>query len=948
MNVSYQTLFDALAALIPPERLFNDPLRTLAYGSDASFYRLIPQIVVRVETEAEVVGVLAACHTHGLPVTFRAAGTSLSGQAITDSVLIQLGNGWTDIEILGEGAAIRLQPGVIGAHANARLAPLGRKIGPDPASINSCMIGGIAANNASGMCCGTAQNSYRTVRDMRLVLADGAILDTADDASRQAFTQNHGALLGSLAALGQQTRANQALADRIRHKYRMKNTTGYSLNALVDYEDPIDILKHLMIGSEGTLGFISSITYDTVPEHPHKAAALLYFSGIRDACQATLAMKPTPVAAVELLDRASLRAVEAYPGMPPELQTLPEGACALLVDVRAASAGALDDQVQTVTAALGDIPLLQPALFTTDQGTYERYWNVRKGIFPAIGAQRVIGTTVVNEDVAFPIEQLVDGVLALRQLLNGHGYADAVILGHALEGNLHFVFPQNFDDPAQLQRYGAFMEDLAQLVAGRFGGSLKAEHGTGRNMAPFVEQEWGSDAYALMQSLKHLLDPLNLLNPDVILSDNRCLHLQNIKPMPAAHELVDTCIECGFCESVCPSRRLTLTPRQRIVLWREIKRLEQVGDQAERLQALRDSYQYDGLDTCAGDGLCATRCPVGINTGDLVRALRADHITASGGRAEQFGHWTALHFAGVTRAVRVGLRLANAKRSVVGDAGMRASVRMARPLTGGQLSHWSPAMPQAAARPQQLIARLKPIPAEADKVVYLPACVTRTMGASRADADQRSVPEVTLSVLRKAGYEVILPENLDSLCCGMPFQSKGLLTTADEKRDAALAALRQASNDGQWPILCDTSPCTMRLQEAAGAAGLTIREPAAFIQQEALPRLTIHRKAERVALHVTCSSTRMGLGPAMVALANACADAVVLPASVTCCGFAGDKGFSTPELNASALQDLKREVAGCSRGFSNSRTCEIGLAEHSGLSYQSVLYLVDEVSERRG
>src|SRR5512134_685402 len=165
----YQRFLADISNLIPERRLFTDPLRTLAYGTDASFYRLIPKVVVRADTEDEVASILKAADRHDVPVTFRAAGTSLSGQAITDSVLVVAGGSWNRCEIADEGRLIRLQPGVIGGHANRYLAPYGRKIGPDPASINSAMIGGIAANNASGMCCGTSQNSYRTVAGMRIL-----------------------------------------------------------------------------------------------------------------------------------------------------------------------------------------------------------------------------------------------------------------------------------------------------------------------------------------------------------------------------------------------------------------------------------------------------------------------------------------------------------------------------------------------------------------------------------------------------------------------------------------------------------------------------------------------------------------------------------------------------------------------------------------------------------
>ncbi len=528
----YEELYRELVATIPATRLIRDPLRKLAYGTDASFYRLIPQLVVIVEDEAEVGRLLAACRRHGTPVTFRAAGTSLSGQAVTDSVLAMLGDGWGGIDIAADAATIRLQPGVLGSEANRHLARFGRKIGPDPASINACKIGGIAANNASGMCCGTAQNSYNTVAGMRVMLADGGVLDTRDAASRAAFAASHGRLLEQLRALGERTRVDAELAARIRRKYAIKNTTGYSLNALVDFNDPFDILEHLMIGSEGTLGFISEITYRTVPEYAHKASALMLFPSVVDACAAIVRLKRAPVAAAELMDRASLRSVEDKPGMPDFIRGLPVGATALLVETRAESRELLAANIVEIDAAVADLPTLLPAAFTDVPAEYERLWNIRKGLFPSVGGMRETGTTVIIEDIAFPIERLAPATARLQELLDQFGYREAILFGHALEGNLHFVFTQDFGSASEIDRYRRFMDAVCDMVVGGYDGSLKAEHGTGRNMAPFVELEWGAQAYELMREIKRIFDPTGLLNPGVILNDDRTVHLKNLKPLP--------------------------------------------------------------------------------------------------------------------------------------------------------------------------------------------------------------------------------------------------------------------------------------------------------------------------------------------------------------------------------------------------------------------------------
>ncbi|MBP5966746.1 MULTISPECIES: FAD-binding and (Fe-S)-binding domain-containing protein [Pseudomonas] len=921
--------------LIPADRRFDDPLSTLAFGTDASFYRLIPQLVIRVESEDEVVKLLQLAQRDHVPVTFRAAGTSLSGQAISDSVLIVLGDNWNAREIRGQGTQIRLQPGVIGAQANAWLAPFGRKIGPDPASINACKIGGIVSNNASGMCCGTAQNTYHTLAGIRLVLADGTRLDTEDAASVAAFRASHGDLLDRLATLSRETRANAELAARIRHKYRLKNTTGLSLNALVDFDEPVDILSHLLVGSEGTLGFISAVTYDTVIDHPHKASALIVFPDVETCCNAVTVLKSQPVSAVELLDRRSLRSVQDKPGMPAFVQQLSNNACALLIESRAASSTLLQEQLAQIMASISSFPVEKQVDFSEDPVENARLWAIRKDTFPAVGAVRKTGTTVIIEDVTFPVEQLAIGVNRLIELFEKHSYDEAILFGHALEGNLHFVFTQGFNNPEEVARYQAFMDDVAQLVAVEFGGSLKAEHGTGRNMAPFVELEWGSDAYQLMWQLKRLLDPNGILNPDVVLSEDPQIHLKHLKPLPAADEIIDKCIECGFCEPVCPSKGLTLSPRQRIVIWRDIQAKKRAGIDTTELEK---AYEYQGIETCAATGLCAQRCPVGINTGELVKKLRGRHATH-----KKTADWIEGNFAKTLQGARFTLHVANGARMLLGAPRLaKLSATLTR-VSKGQVPLWTNAMPQ----PERAIRFSPNVSDERPRVVYLAACVSRVMGPAAGDKEQMSLFDKTRGLLEKAGYQVVFPDNQDNLCCGQPFASKGYAEQAEHKRQELISALLHASRGGLDPIYCDTSPCTLRLVQDVGDVRLDLYDPVRFIRTHLLDRLHFTPQEAPIAVHVTCSTQHLGESQALIDLARKCSKNVVIPEGIHCCGFAGDKGFTTPELNSHSLRTLKDAVQHCSEGISTSRTCEIGLTQHGGIDYHGLVYLVDRVTRAK-
>jgi D-lactate dehydrogenase len=973
LNNAYASFYQSLLAVIPSERMFHDELHTLAYGTDASFYRLIPKLVIKAESEDEVVTILRHARRNRLPLTFRAAGTSLSGQAISDSVLVLLGQGWNRWSIVDDASKIRLQPGIIGGHANIFLAPYGKKIGPDPASINAAMIGGIAANNASGMCCGTAQNSYRTLAAMRIIFADGTLLDTADPASVRQFGVTHSGMLAQISALSARLKTNAPLADRVRRKFKMKNTTGYSLNALVDFEDPVQIIQHLMIGSEGTLGFIAEVTYHTVPEHPHKASALMLFPDIRTACTAVSILKQAPVDAVELMDRAALRSVENKAGMPDYLKELGPEVASLLVETRAPAADLLSAQMAEITRILENIPKVRPLTFTSKPAEFSVLWNIRKGLFPSVGAMRRSGTTVIIEDVAFPVPRLAEATLDLQALLRKHAYNEAIIFGHALEGNLHFVFTQEFTTASEVQRYQGLIDDVTDMVVRVYDGSLKAEHGTGRNMAPFVELEWGAEAYALMQEIKAIFDPEGLLNPGVILNPDPRAHLKDFKPMPEVDSIIDKCIECGFCEVQCPSRTLTLTPRQRIVTLREMARLRATHENPARLAALQEAFQYDGDATCATDGLCAISCPVEIDTGKMIKDLR---LHQHGSSANGIATLLSEHMGAVTGTMRVALNFVHLAHKILGTKAMGSVARGLRSLSGKTIPLWNPAMPrgvdrlsrtnithgtgrirgatmapaagtathaatrEVAAAPQVNAGATKSSPA----VVYFPSCINRAMGPAKDDADQRSLTTVVVELLHRAGFDVILPDHLDELCCGMAFASKGFKKQGDAKAKELEEELLKVSRNGALPVLVDMSPCLYRMKETF-TSDLRLMEPVQFILEHAVPHLQFHKQPITVAVHTTCSAEKMGLAGSLKAVAELCAERVIVPQGVGCCGWAGDRGFTVPELNAAALAPLREAIpGGCEGGYSTSRTCEIGLSVHSGVQYQSIVYLVEKAT----
>ena len=1018
---------------LPSDRIYTDELRTLGWGTDASFYRQIPKVVIRSDGEEEISKIVQLCKKHHLPFTFRAAGTSLSGQSCTDSVLIVAGKHWEKYEILEESGkgkeereyTIRLQPGIVGARVNEILKPYGRVFPPDPASIGSAMVGGIVINNASGMNCGVHANSDRMMISARIILTDGTVLDTGDEKSREAFRKSHPEFLKKIEALRDKVRADEKLASRIRTKYSIKNVTGLNLRPLVAYDDPFDIIAHSMVGSEGTLAFLSEVTMKTLKDYKYKASAMVYFLTMKESCEAVVSMKKLKagdedlamsaeqlmVKSAEMLDYKSLSSVDdpvflqyqkdvdagKIAGVEPgDYHNL----TAILTETKGITHEQLLEKIEKIKECLGQFKLYVPAEFTEDPAVYGKYWAIRSGIFPSVGGTRPIGTSCLIEDVAFPIESLPEATVKLQKLIADHGYDDACIYGHAFEGNYHFILNQSFADEHEVARYAEMMRDVAKLVVEGYDGSLKAEHGTGRNMAPFVKYEWGDKAYEVMKELKAIFDPEGLLNKGVIFNDDPDCFIKCLKPLPVldydfksipdgGHYLMDPklstaketieqvkrankCIECGFCEVNCMSCGLTLSSRMRIAVQREICYLEATGRDPERVAKLRKQYKYYGDQTCATDGLCSTSCPMKINTGELTHLIRQLDMNNST-VGYQVGEFAANHMAGIKSGLRVVLDVAHVAHVTLGP---KLMTTVCRTMNKMGLPLWTTAMPKKKRQPKksdltQFIIE-KSIPHKEEehsplKVVYFPSCINQTMGQSRQGGKIHDLVDEVIQLMAKAGYEVIFPEGMERMCCGQIWESKGMLDIADRKSAELEAALWKASEQGKYPVLCAQSPCLHRMKKVMGEREksdacigsaereethpegkvmhkMKLYEPAEFIMEYLVPRLDFHPIDRHIALHLTCSTREMGVDKDMIALARLCSTNVFLPEGVGCCGFAGDRGFTFPELNKYGLRKLRPQIEAnhIEVGYSNSRTCEIGLETNTGIPYMSIVYLVNE------
>ncbi len=933
---------ELLKTIIPTDRIKDRLIDVVAYAADAGFYHLTPKAVVQPVSVDEIIALFRFSHQYQIPMTFRTGGTSLSGQSITDGILVDLSQYWDHINVEQGGAQVRVQPGIIGAAVNNKLRSFGKKIGPDPSSINSAMIGGILSNNSSGMCCGVHANSYHTTKYIKFILPNGKCYSTETPEDYTRFAEECPDIFNTLTDLRAQIISNPALYEVIRHKYQTKNTVGYSVNSFIDYEQPLDILAHLLIGGEGTLGFIAEAVMQTIDDYKEKSTALLYFPDIYEACKAIVPLTNSGAEAVELMDRASLRSIEHIKGVPDLLKTLPESAAALLIEYQAHTKEDLEEKINQFLLLSTELSLLSPAVFTQIPGEQAFLWTLRKGMFPSVGAVRASGSTVILEDIAFPVAALGDAILDLQKLFKAYDYTNAIIFGHAKDGNIHFVVTQSFQSPSEIERYDKFLRDVVLLVVEKYKGTLKAEHGTGRNMAPFIATEWGEEIYAIMKALKVVIDPRNLLNPGVIINEDKKAHIANLKDLPTVEYEVDKCMECGYCEHVCPSRNLTLTPRQRIVVRRELHTLKRKGKKTD-YNTLLEQYQYDGLDTCAVDGSCASACPVDINTGDLVKRLRREnHSDFSNKVALQI----AKNFAFASSATEFGVKAATGINNFLGGNVLNKLTRTIKDIM--------PVMPQWS---NQIKAtgniRSSYKKDGEDAIVYMPTCISRMMGGPGVDGKKNMI-DTMASISAKVGIAFKIPKEISGMCCGQMFSSKGYQKAFEYAVNQSVEQIWEESNQGKLPVMLDVSSCTHTLQGSRNYLtdinkqrldSLRIIDSIDYIDEFIIPRAKLLRKKQRIVLHPVCSLKKMGLNARFKKIADFFAEEVVVPFNAYCCGMAGDRGFLFPELTQSATAMEAQEVNSCGSFdgyYSSSKTCEMSLSDAVGKNYESIVYLVDD------
>lgn len=913
------------------DRIRTRAIDRAAYAGDASHYLLTPSAVVIADTAEEVGRILAAASRSATPVTFRSGGTSLSGQASGSGVLIDVRQRFRRIDVLDDGRRVRVEPGATVAQVNARLARHGRRLGPDPASEIACTIGGVVANNSSGMACGIDENTYRTLESMVIVLPSGTIVDTSDAHADRYLRTAEPELFDGLESLRRRVRGNPGSVEIIRKRFALKNTMGYGVNAFLDFESPVDVLQHLVIGSEGTIAFVAEATFRTVPILPLVATALAVFPSLDAATRALPALVDSGAATLELMDSTSIAVGQRLPDAPEEVLGFdPGGHAALLVEYRASHAVELTDAAARGATVLAGLPLRVAAEFQTDARRRGRAWALRKGLYASVAGARPSGTTALLEDIVVPNAALADTCAGLQDLFARYGYRDSVIFGHAKDGNIHFMLTDRFEGDPAIARYLEFTDGMVDLVLAA-GGNLKAEHGTGRAMAPYVRRQYGDELYAVMRAFKRLCDPAGIMNPGVLLEEDPDAHVRDIKLQPSVEAEVDRCVECGYCEPVCPSRDITLTPRQRIVVRRAVETARRNGDEALADELDRD-YDYAGVQTCAVDGMCQTACPVHINTGDLVKRLRredAPAVPAAAWRAAASG------WGPVTRVGSAALSVAR----VIPTPVVRAATDAARAVLGDEnVPRFSGELP-GGGRSRSRFGRLVGSGDDQPIGIFVPACVNSMFGPA---GDGEGASSAFVRLLEGSGVRLVVPDGVEGICCGTPWSSKGFAGGAEVARRRTVERIRSAVADSGLVVVSDASSCTEGFARMLADAGVRVEDAVAFAAREILPRVNVTTRLGDLVLHPTCSSRQMGLDPDLVLLGAAVAERVHVPDDWGCCAFAGDRGMLHPELTASATAPEAAEVARIDADAyaSCNRTCELGMTRATGEQYRHVLELL--------
>jgi D-lactate dehydrogenase len=351
--------------------------------------------------------------------------------------------------------------------------------------------------------------------------------------------------------------------------------------------------------------------------------------------------------------------------------------------------------------------------------------------------------------------------------------------------------------------------------------------------------------------------------------------------------------------------------------------------------------------------LCALACPVGINTGELTKQLRSEKV-----KSEKMAGWVANNFALVEKSLGWGVRVGHfiqPQIDIKKKPLLASTTEMTEKITGATLPKWNHSIPY----PTKKLRELRVLSDEID-FVYFPSCISRQLGTPSVDSHLRgdcqlSLAETLITIAQRAGITLAIPPEVEGVCCGMPFSSKGYTQAYKEILHKTITKFWEWSAQGKYSIVIDTTSCahSLRTSEEQLAEDdleryrqMTILDSLELIHNTLLPKLDIHPVSEDVVLHPNCSARKLGLDGMMLSIAQKCARSATIPLNLGCCAFAGDRGLLYPELTASATEKEAAEVLACDYGgyYSSNITCEMGMSEATGKEYVGIVYLVEKAT----
>jgi FAD/FMN-containing dehydrogenase/Fe-S oxidoreductase len=889
---------------------FGDATRTL-YATDASIYRVEPAGVVWPRSTADVRRTLAFAREHGTSVVARGAGSSLTGNAVGEGIVLDCSRHFDDVLSVDPAAkTVTVQPGVVLDELNAELESHGLYFPPDPSTSSTCTIGGMVANDAAGAHSVRHGTTRDNVRRVECVLPDGSVADFRRRAGDELAAElDRTDRIGELYRTVVDIATEHAVEIDARYPDVDRNSSGYDLQESAASDGSWADLSKLVVGSEGTLGVVTEVTLELTEIPESSAAALVFYDDVRTAADAVTEALSADPSAVELVDDAVLgHARDAW-----GIDLVPDDAGAsLLVEVECATSER-ERRLDEVVAAsrIEGVVGVERALSEADP---DRLWKVRKASNPLLnrrpGDEQAISFI---EDAAIPPERLPEYLDRVADVLAAHDL-DASVFGHAGQGVLHVKPFLNLKDEGDRERLESVSERVHDIVLD-VGGAVSGEHGDGRLRSAYIPEMYGETLYDAFKRVKRTVDPDDVCNPANVVPDSEgdlaapqdALRYDGYDPESVdtalsfedEHgfgSLVEQCNGCSKCRTddggvMCPSYRATG---------------EEVTSTRGRANALRDAidgelgedaltsdwFQEDVLDRCLSCKACETECPTGVDMAKLKTEAKHQKHQEEGVplRSRLFGNVRTLNRVGSALApVANGLASLDPAR-VLAEKTLGIDRRRELPeFASESLLAWVEDHDPAATA------------GERGAVVLYPDCYTTY--------NHPAVGRATVQLLEALGYAVEIP---DMNCCGRPALSQGMVESARSDAAANVDALDAEKGDirgGEVPILSLEPSCTSAIEEyddlvddpgdlpdaADTVAGFLFEAVTAGDLSLDTDAGTVDRT---IAYHGHCHATARGRDHAPVGLLRQ-AGYEVTPVDATCCGMAGAFGYETEHYELS-------------------------------------------------